>query len=99
MFALARQEAKNGGWEECRRYAYFSTLFLLGGRCGEIQRLEVDDFNPKFQDDHDSREMDPSRETESLVEPEDARGRPESGPGRHLTDRERARENPANGFR
>ena len=49
MFALARQEAKNGGWEECRRYAYFSTLFLLGGRSGEIQRLEVDDFNPKFQ--------------------------------------------------
>jgi integrase len=60
VFALATREADAGGcgadrlrtdesaWEAERLRAYIFTLFLLGARPAEIQRLSVDDFSPRF---------------------------------------------------
>ncbi len=49
LFAQADKERRGGSWVAWRDWAYVLTLFLTGARPGEIQRLEVDDFNPTFR--------------------------------------------------
>jgi len=45
VLALADQEAASGCWEASRRRAYVHTLFMTGGRPGEIQRLRIVDLD------------------------------------------------------
>ena len=45
VLALADEEAAAGEWIAERDRAYAYTLFLTGGRPGEIQRLQISDFN------------------------------------------------------
>jgi integrase len=49
ILALLSREARSGGWVENRDEAYFYTLICLGARAGEIQRLGVEDFDPRFR--------------------------------------------------
>ncbi|MHB8397379.1 MAG: tyrosine-type recombinase/integrase [Candidatus Limnocylindrales bacterium] len=45
VLSLADIEASGGSWEAGRLRAYVYTLFLTGGRPGEIQRLNATDFD------------------------------------------------------
>ena len=47
IFVLAEQEDDGSSWEAGRLHAYIKTIFLTGGRPGEIQRLSVSDFSPE----------------------------------------------------
>jgi len=49
VLALADHEAKNGSWETGRLRAYVHTLFMTGGRPGEIQRLRLVDVDLRGQ--------------------------------------------------
>ena len=49
LLAAADARAKSGSWLAARDRAYVYTLFLTGARPGEIDRLDVEDFDPRFQ--------------------------------------------------
>jgi integrase len=49
LFKTADSKAKGGSWLASRDRAYVYTLFLTGARPGEIERLDVADFNPQFR--------------------------------------------------
>jgi integrase len=49
VFARADSEAAGGSWEASRLRAFIYTLFLTGGRPGEILRLERADFEPRLR--------------------------------------------------